>query len=122
MQRVTGIGGVLIKAKDPKALCEWYEKHLGIEFGKNTYVGFESKGNETTAFSFFEQSSKYFAPGKNEVVMLNFRVENLDELLAALKQEGVEIAGQAQEYEGMGKFGWIIDLEGNKVELWQPAE
>ena len=123
MQRVTGIGGVFIKAKDPKALCEWYETHLGIGFNGSTYVSFEWTNPEptskpgSTVFSFFKQDSKYFDPS-NSSVMVNFRVKDLEQLLEVLKGEGVTVVGDMMN-ESYGKFGWIMDPEGNKIELWE---
>lgn len=123
-KKVTGLGGVFIKAKNPKELCEWYDKHLGVNFGKNTYTSFEWKevDNETvtgsTTFSFFKEDSGYFAPS-TKPTMLNFRVENLVQLLEELKQAGVEVIDKIEEFD-YGKFGWIMDAEGNKVELWEP--
>ena len=122
MKKVIGIGGVFFKAKDPKAMAAWYQKHLGIDFGDQAYYDFQHSDQEkgSTAFSFFKSDTKYFEPSEKEF-MINFRVENLDELLNALREEGVEIVGEPQAYD-YGKFGWILDPEGNKIELWQPAE
>ena len=120
MKRVIGIGGVFFKAKDPKALAEWYEKHLGINFGGKVYADFQFREKEKgwTAFSFFEENTNYFAPSEKEF-MINLRVENLDELLKILREEGVHVFDKTEEYE-YGKFGWILDPEGNKIELWEP--
>ena len=118
MQRVTGVGGVFIKSKDPKALCEWYQKHLGIGFDGSTYVQFKWDNVGSTVFSFFKQESKYFDPSTSSV-MINFRVNDLVALLEALKSEGVTIVSEMME-EDYGKFGWIMDPEGNKIELWEP--
>ena len=94
MERVTGIGGVFIKAKDPKTLCEWYQKHLGIGFNDSTYVSFQWTNPEgTTVFSFFKEDSKYFDPSTASV-MVNFRVNDLKNLLETLKAEGVTIVGE----------------------------
>src|SRR5262245_26974607 len=126
MKRVTGIGGIFLKAKDPKALAAWYQQHLGIEFNGQSYFPFQWINPHhpiapgTTVFSFFKTDSDYFAPSTKEL-MINFRVENLRGLLDALQQEGVQIAGDMQEYD-YGKFGWIIDPEGNKIELWEPID
>jgi predicted enzyme related to lactoylglutathione lyase len=126
MIKVTGIGGVFIKAKDVKALAAWYEKHLGIEFGNNSYVSFkwENKNNPevpgSTAFSFFKEDSTYFAPS-DKPAMLNFRVKDLQALLTELEQAGVKIVGEMEEFE-YGKFGWIMDPEENKIELWEPLD
>ena len=126
MKRVTGLGGAFIKAKDPKAMAEWYEKHLGIPFGEGSHVVFPFKdvdGNISKGFnivSFFKEDTNYFDPGKNNV-MINLRVEDLFALIDQLKKEGVQIAGEPIDEE-YGKFGWIIDPEGNKIELWQPPD
>ncbi|MBV9989127.1 MAG: VOC family protein [Chitinophagaceae bacterium] len=120
MDHVTGIGGVFLKAKDPKAMTAWYEKYLGIPFGENLYVAYpwnDPQGN--TVFSFFKQESKYFDPSTSPV-MLNLRVRNLTELLAKLKQDGVWVDEKTENAE-YGKFGWTMDPEGNKIELWEPA-
>ena len=126
MERVTGIGGVFFKSKDPKALASWYQKHLGINFGDQLYVGFKwinphhPTAPGTTAFSFFKQDTTYFKPSDKEF-MINFRVKNLKELLGELKKEGVTIVGEMEEFD-YGKFGWVMDPEGNKIELWEPVD
>lgn len=125
MERVTGIGGVFLKANDVKALAAWYQKHLGIEFGDNSYITFKwGNGDQDvkgqTVFSFFKLDTEYFKPAEKSF-MINFRVKNLDELLEDLQKEGVEIVGEKEEYE-YGKFGWIMDPEGNKIELWEPVD
>ncbi len=122
MKRVIGIGGIFFKAQNPKALAEWYEKHLGIEFGGKTYSDFQFQERETgwTAFSIFKQDTKYFEPSEKQF-MLNLRVENLDELLKILRAEGVHVFDEIEDGD-YGKFGWILDIEGNKIELWQPVE
>ncbi|MFN8143080.1 MAG: VOC family protein [Bacteroidia bacterium] len=126
MKRITGIGGVFIKASDPKFLARWYEDHLGIPFGTNVYASLKWRNandtNEicTTAFSFFPENTTYFLPGEKKL-MLNFRVENLRELLPLLQTEGVNVLEKTEEYE-YGKFGWVMDPEGNKIELWEPHE
>lgn len=125
MQKVTGIGGVFIKAKDPKNLTAWYQKHLGINFGDELYTNFKWNNSEAgvpgnTVFSFFKNDSTYFDPSLSGF-MINFRVDNLIELIAALKEEGIETAGDLVEEE-YGKFSWIVDPEGNKIELWQPYD
>lgn len=124
MERVTGLGGPFIKAKDPKALAAWYEQHLGILFNGSTYTvwPFENKeGSKKTGynvFSFFKEDSDYFKPSTTSV-MVNFIVKDLFALLAVLKEEGVTIVGEPMDEE-YGKFGWIVDPEGNKIELWEP--
>ncbi len=126
MEKVTGIGGLFIKAKDTKALAEWYQKYLGIEFGNNSYIDFKwvNKNNPAvpghTVFSFFKDDSTYFNPSEKPF-MINFRVHNLEQLLGELKQEGIQITGNIEVFE-YGKFGWIMDPEGNKIELWEPID
>jgi predicted enzyme related to lactoylglutathione lyase len=124
MKRVTGIGGVFIKANDPKALAAWYQQVLGIGFNDSTYVDFpftDETGQLTpgsNVLSFFKSGSDYFSPSEKQV-MLNLRVHDLFALLDQLKAEGVTIVGDPMDEE-YGKFGWIMDPEGNKIELWQP--
>ena len=122
MKKVTGIGGVFFKANDPKALAEWYEKHLGIEFGGKVYASFQFQEHEkgSTAFSLFDLNTKYFEPSEKQF-MINLRVENLFELLKILRAEGVHVFDETEDGD-YGKFGWILDLEGNKIELWQPLD
>ena len=126
MERVTGIGGVFFKAKDPKALAAWYQKHLGVPFGDNSYTSFQwinphhPTAPGSTVFSFFKEDTEYFQPSGKEF-MINFRVKDLKDLIATLEREGVKIVGAVEEYE-YGKFGWIVDPEGNKIELWEPVD
>ncbi|MBR9922913.1 MAG: VOC family protein [Bacteroidetes bacterium] len=120
MKRVTGVGGIFIKSEDPKALQAWYVKHLGFPETEDGFILFvnEPKKRTHTVWSAFPENTTYFAPSNKEC-MFNFRVENLVELLKVLKDEGVQIEGEIQE-ESYGKFGWIMDPEGNKIELWEP--
>ena len=124
MERVIGLGGPFIKANDPKALAAWYEKHLGISFNGTVYTDWQfdnkdgSKKAGNNVLSFFKNDSDYFAPSKKQV-MLNFIVKDLFALLAVLKEEGVTIVGDPMDEE-YGKFGCILDPEGNKIELWEP--
>lgn len=124
MQRVTGLGGPFLRAEDPQALAAWYEKHLGIAFNGNTYVTWPHAGEDGTPvpgfniFSLFKKDSAYFDPSVSNV-MLNFVVTDLFALLDKLKEEGVTLAGDPIN-EAYGKFGWIMDPEGNKIELWEP--
>jgi predicted enzyme related to lactoylglutathione lyase len=126
MQRVTGLGGFFIRSKDPKTLCAWYEKHLGVPFAGNTYAGFKwvNENNPevpgSTVFSFFNENTDYFDPSEKQC-MVNFRVKDLRALLAALKEEGVWVDEKVEEYD-YGKFGWTMDPEGNKIELWEPVD
>jgi catechol 2,3-dioxygenase-like lactoylglutathione lyase family enzyme len=124
MRRVTGIGGVFFKAKDPERLYDWYERHLGIKRAEGGWgVAFKWKddheGDGQTAWAIFKAESKYFDPSPAPF-MLNFRVDNLDALLAVLKEEGVEIDPHRDSAE-YGKFAWVYDPEGNKIELWEPG-
>lgn len=124
MKRVTGIGGIFFKAKDPKALQAWYQKHLGLPATPEGYIvlqwGKEEGDSGYTVWSAMPEDTQYYAPSQAPF-MINYRVENLDALLDLLREEGVEIVGEPQEYE-YGKFGWIMDPEGNKIELWEPKD
>ena len=124
-KRVTGLGGVFFKAKNPEELRNWYQNHLQIEsnehgalFQWREYDNQESIGH--TAWNPFPADTEYYQPSKKEF-MFNYRVENLEELMEVLKKEGVEIVGEIEEYP-YGKFGWILDPEGNKIELWEPGD
>ncbi len=127
MKRVTGLGGVFFKTTDPKKTKEWYGKHLGLpidEYGVS-FKWFEvdnkdAKEPAVTAWSPFAADTKYFQPSEKPF-MFNYRVENLVELLKVLKEEGVQIVGEVEEYP-YGKFGWIMDPDGNKIELWEPKD
>lgn len=121
MKRAIGIGGVFFKAENPKRLAEWYEKHLGINFGGKVYADFQFQEKEAgwTAFSLFDRDTKYFEPSEKQF-MINLRVENLFELLKVLRAEGVRVFDETEDGD-YGKFGWILDIEGNKVELWEPV-
>ncbi|MDE3244878.1 MAG: VOC family protein [Acidobacteriota bacterium] len=124
MKRVTGIGGVFLKAKEPDVLRDWYRKHLGLEIEAWGGVAFKwhSPGQPnpdgTTVWSVFPATSEYFAPS-SAPFMVNYRVEDLHALLAALRDEGCDVDSKIDESE-FGKFGWVMDPEGNKVELWEP--
>jgi predicted enzyme related to lactoylglutathione lyase len=123
MHRVIGLGGPFLKSKDPKGLAAWYEKHLGIPFSGGTYAVWHinEKTKGFNILSFFPSDSGYFKPSEKEC-MVNFVVEDLFELIETLRKEGVTIAGDPVEEE-YGKFGWILDPEGNKIELWEaPAK
>lgn len=121
--RVTGIGGLFFKTDDPKKTKEWYQKHLGFntdDWGC-TFWWKDEQGNKcSTQWSPFTKDTDHFAPSKKDF-MFNYRVENLVELLKELEKEGVTIVGEMQEFE-YGKFGWVLDGEGNKIELWEPKD
>ncbi|MFB3908905.1 MAG: VOC family protein [Candidatus Eisenbacteria bacterium] len=126
MRRVTGIGGVFFKAKDPKALAEWYRVHLGMNVEDWGGVVFRwaspenPAGTGTTIWTPFPEDTSYFGPSQASF-MVNFRVEDLHGLLAALRAEGCQVEEKTEESE-YGKFGWVVDPEGNKLELWQPPQ
>jgi len=124
MKRVTGIGGVFFSAKDPAKMQSWYKTHLGIDvqsWGGAAFPWVDDDGapvNGTTAWLIGDGSS--FKPG-NPTFMVNYRVADLHGLLRALREEGCEVLDKVEDSD-YGIFGWVIDPEGNKVELWQPPE
>ena len=122
MKRVTGIGGVFFKAKDPEKLKAWYRTHLGIEsesWGAVFQWRDDPRSDDgSTAWSVFTEETKYFEPGKKPF-MINFRVADLHWLLDQLRAEGVEVDPKVEESE-FGKFSWVMDPEGNRIELWEP--
>jgi catechol 2,3-dioxygenase-like lactoylglutathione lyase family enzyme len=126
MKRVTGIGGIFFKARDPQALGEWYRRHLGIELQPWGGAAFQWGGPDnpqavgTTVWNPFPADTDYFAPS-GAPFMVNYRVHDLQALLAALRAEGVQVLDKVDVSE-YGQFGWVIDPEGNKLELWQPPE
>jgi D-3-phosphoglycerate dehydrogenase len=121
-KRVTGVGGIFFKAKDPKAMYAWYEKHLGMK--QEPVVDFPWKDAETgedahTYWSLFKQDTKYMEPSSSSF-MINYRVADMDAVVSALEAEGIKVLGrQDDEY---GRFAWIMDPEGNKIELWAPPK
>ena len=123
MKRVIGIGGVFIKAKDPEALRAWYQKHLGLEpdaYGGVVFQCPESEPERQTAqtvWSLFPSDTKYFDPS-SAPFMINYRVENLAALCEVLRSEGVAVEEKTEDYE-YGRFAWIMDPEGNRIELWE---
>lgn len=124
MKRVTGIGGIIFKAKDPESLQAWYKQHLGIDvqvWGGAAFDWTDADGKPvagTTAWSIIAQDSDSLSPGEASF-MVNYRVADLGALLEALRQEGCNVLDKTDDSE-YGKFGWVIDPEGNKVELWEP--
>jgi len=125
MKRVIGMGGIFFKAKDPKALYEWYRKHLGIESAADGSGAMwrDAEHPEVpgcNVWAIFPHDTKYFAPSQAPF-MINFRVDDLDALLKALREEGVPVDDKVEEYD-YGKFSWIVDPEGNRVELWEPPK
>lgn len=123
MKKVTGIGGIFFKAKDPNAVNEWYKKHLGFEttpYGTSfEWLDKEDPSKKgTTQWNPFKETTKYFEPSGKDF-MINYRVDNLEALVEELKKEGVTICDNIETYE-YGKFVHIMDLEGNKIQLWEP--
>jgi predicted enzyme related to lactoylglutathione lyase len=124
MKRVTGIGGIFFHAKDPGTLRAWYKTHLGIDvqaWGGTAFTWTDAEGSPmkgTTVWSIGTAGGDQFAPSKS-TFMINYRVDDLAALLQALRAEGCNVLEKTDDSE-YGKFGWVIDPEGNKVELWQP--
>ena len=125
MKKVTGIGGIFFKCKDPKAVNEWYEKHLGFEtspYGTSFewLQADDSTKKGLTQWSPFAETSKYFEPSTKDF-MINYRVTNIEALVAQLKTEGVIILDQIEDSD-YGKFVHILDVEGNKIQLWEAKD
>ncbi|MQY31733.1 hypothetical protein NRB56_73430 [Nocardia sp. RB56] len=117
MERVLGIGGYFVRAADPVALNAWYRDCLGLDADEH---GLWQQQPGATVFAAFEAETDYFG-SRNQAVMLNFRVRDLDAMLAQLRSRGAEVADEVQEMAGVGRFGWVTDPAGNRIELWQPA-
>lgn len=125
LKRVTGIGGIFFKSKDPKKLKEWYQKHLGLNTDAyGTVFEWRQAADSTkkgfTQWSPFNETTKYFEPSTKDF-MLNYRVADMEALVAELKKEGVTVLDTIETYD-YGKFVHIMDIEGNKIELWQPED
>jgi predicted enzyme related to lactoylglutathione lyase len=120
MAKVTGLGGIFFKANDPAALSAWYAKHLGLPVDDWGGVRFDDNPDRPgyTLWSPFAADTNYFAPS-TQPYMINFRVDDLDALLTQLRTDGVEVDDRVDESE-YGRFGWIMDPEGRRIELWQP--
>jgi catechol 2,3-dioxygenase-like lactoylglutathione lyase family enzyme len=122
--RVLGIGGIFLKARDAERLRDWYREHLGLavaDWGGVVFEGMQRSptGRQaTTVWSVFPASTDYFAPSQAGF-MVNYRVEDLGRVLAALRSEGCEVDDRVETSE-FGRFGWVMDPEGNRVELWEP--
>ncbi|MES2417718.1 MAG: VOC family protein [Bacteroidota bacterium] len=124
MKKVTGIGGIFFKCDDPKKMNEWYAKNLGLPvenygtmFRWRTLEDPDKEGS--TVWSPFAKDTKYFEPSKKDF-MINYRVENIEELVKQLKIDGITVTGEITTYE-YGKFVHILDPEGNSIELWEDA-
>ena len=125
MKKVTGIGGIFFKCKDPKKIREWYKTHLGLNAGDYgaTFEWREeadSTKKGSTIWNPFSETTKYFEPSAKEF-MINYRVEDLEALVEELKKEGVTIVDKIETYD-YGKFIHILDAEGNKIELWEAKD
>ena len=124
MQRVTGIGGIFFKARNPEGLRDWYRRHLGFDIQEWGGLSFPWQRPEApephgvTVWTIFPASSPYFDPSP-AAFMVNYRVADLDGVLAALRAEGCTV-DERTETSSYGKFGWVMDPEGNRLELWQP--
>ena len=124
MKKATGIGGIFFKCKDPAAVRAWYQSHLGIdseEYGATfTWREDHDPGKQgATQWSPFADKTKYFDPSTKDF-MINYRVQNIEEMIADMKKNGVTVLDEIQDSE-YGKFVHVLDIEGNKVELWDPA-
>jgi predicted enzyme related to lactoylglutathione lyase len=125
MKKVTGIGGIFFKCKDPNKMKEWYKTHLGLDAGPyGASFAWRQDADPTkkgtTQWSPFAETTKYFEPSTKDF-MINYRVENLEALVEQLKNEGVTIVDKIESYD-YGKFVHIVDMEGNKIELWEPVD
>lgn len=124
MGKVTGIGGIFFKSRDPAHLKAWYRQNLGIEPDSEGHVSFRWREQEDperigyTVWEPFPGDTKYFAPSRKPY-MFNFRVDDLDSLLAQLRAAGCKVDEKIEEYD-YGRFGWVMDPEGNRLELWEP--
>jgi predicted enzyme related to lactoylglutathione lyase len=119
MERVLGIGGLFFRAKDPTALADWYRTHLGIDSGGDGDMVWHQE-HGPTVFAPFAADTDYFGR-PDQQVMVNFRVRDLDAMLAQLRAAGVSVDDNVEDMEGVGRFGWASDPEGNRFELWQPT-
>jgi predicted enzyme related to lactoylglutathione lyase len=117
MERVPGIGGYFVRAADPAALSAWYRDCLGLDADEQ---GVWRQGEGPTVFATFEPETDYLG-ARAQQTMLNFRVGDLDAMLAQLRAKGADVDQDTQDMEGVGRFGWVTDPEGNRIELWQPA-
>jgi predicted enzyme related to lactoylglutathione lyase len=117
MQRVLGIGGYFLRASDPAALSAWYRDNLGLDTDE---YGLWNQAAGPTVFAAFESDTGYFG-SPTQQSMLNFRVADLDAMLEQLRAAGADVDSDTQNMDEVGRFGWVTDPEGNRVELWQPT-
>jgi predicted enzyme related to lactoylglutathione lyase len=122
MKRVTGIGGVFFLAKDAPALQAWYKRHLGIDVQAwgGAVLPPRTDANGKTAWQIFPEGHEKFANSKGSF-MVNYVVEDLEALVKVLREEGCDVCAEVEDHADFGKFGWVVDPEGNKIDLWQPA-
>src|SRR4051812_43272112 len=125
LKKATGIGGIFFKCRDPKKVREWYQTHLGLNTNQYGAVFEWRQGADTTKKGFtqwspFPETTKYFEPSAKDF-MINYRVENIEELVEQLKKEGVTVTDKIETFD-YGKFVHIVDVEGNKIELWEPND
>ena len=121
MARAVGVGGVFLRARDPKALSAWYAEHLGIPAGEDGSMVFEGPSAAgPTVFAHFPADTKYFGSCTQQA-MVNLRVDKLDELLAQLGAAGITVDPKREDAP-YGRFAWIVDPEGNRIELWEPSD
>jgi catechol 2,3-dioxygenase-like lactoylglutathione lyase family enzyme len=118
VERVTGIGGVFIRSAQPEALRAWYAEHLGLELEDFGGAVLRSAGGETLTWAVFAGDTDYFGR-REQQAMLNYRVRDLDAMLAQLRAAGVDVDERVEDHE-YGRFGWATDPDGNRVELWEP--
>jgi glyoxylase I family protein len=119
MERASGIGGVFFRAKDPDALVAWYAEHVGVPVQPDGYVVFTGS-RSAQVWAPFTSDTDYWPAEKQ--AMINFTVSDLDAMLAQLRSAGAEVDERVELLDGMGRFGWAVDPEGNRFELWEPAE
>ncbi len=117
MASITGFGGAFIRVNDPEALYAWYERHLGLVKAEGSFAFPAPTQHAQVVFAFFKQDDAYFPPAQK--TMINLQVDDLEGVLDRLAGEGVSVDPKRESYD-FGKFGWVTDPEGNRVELWQP--
>lgn len=120
MAKVTGIGGVFVKARDPKALQAWYADVLGFVIDPWGGSQLENEAKTVGVWNAFAADTKYFEPS-DKAFMINFRVDDLDGMLARVREKGGQVLDRREDSPGVGKFGYVVDPEGTLLELWQPA-
>ncbi len=117
MERVLGIGGYFVRAADPTMLSTWYRECLGLDLDEH---GSWHQETGPTVFATFDSDTDYLG-SRAQQTMLDFRVADLDAMLAQLREQGADVADETEDMEGIGRFGWVTDPEGHRIELWQPS-